>query len=192
MLLYSGVQRAPLAQLDRVSGYGPEGRGFESLKACQMKRSSTVRWGIFSFGIPIVGFEPKVAAHTPAPSAGRAFLTRPARIPQSVYVYAPCQAGGEDSPRRGEMSAQPTERGGKPRPYRTTQGRSPQIIWTRRRGRQTPFVSCEMQGAGGKSCARPGNVVKYKERNRFFIYHDGGLQKWRQDPMFPGSWSTAS
>ena len=26
---------APLAQLDRVSGYGPEGQGFESLTACQ-------------------------------------------------------------------------------------------------------------------------------------------------------------
>ena len=25
---------APLAQLDRASGYGPEGRGFESLMAC--------------------------------------------------------------------------------------------------------------------------------------------------------------
>ena len=24
---------APLAQLDRASGYGPEGRGFESLRA---------------------------------------------------------------------------------------------------------------------------------------------------------------
>ena len=28
-------QQAPLAQLDRASGYGPEGRGFESLTACQ-------------------------------------------------------------------------------------------------------------------------------------------------------------
>ena len=27
--------RAPLAQLDRASGYGPEGRGFESLRAYQ-------------------------------------------------------------------------------------------------------------------------------------------------------------
>ena len=26
---------APVAQLDRVSGYEPEGRGFESLLACQ-------------------------------------------------------------------------------------------------------------------------------------------------------------
>ena len=26
---------APLAQLDRASGYGPEGRGFESLRAYQ-------------------------------------------------------------------------------------------------------------------------------------------------------------
>lgn len=28
---------APVAQLDRVSGYEPEGRGFESLLACQQK-----------------------------------------------------------------------------------------------------------------------------------------------------------
>lgn len=31
-----GIKRyAPIAQLDRVSGYEPEGRGFESLLACQ-------------------------------------------------------------------------------------------------------------------------------------------------------------
>ena len=29
------LRHAPLAQLDRASGYGPEGRGFESLTACQ-------------------------------------------------------------------------------------------------------------------------------------------------------------
>ena len=28
-------RHAPLAQLDRASGYGPEGQGFESLTACQ-------------------------------------------------------------------------------------------------------------------------------------------------------------
>ena len=27
---------APLAQLDRASGYGPEGQGFESLTACHL------------------------------------------------------------------------------------------------------------------------------------------------------------
>ena len=32
------AQCAPLAQLDRASGYGPEGRGFESLTACQKAR----------------------------------------------------------------------------------------------------------------------------------------------------------
>ena len=31
----SGNGHAPLAQLDRASGYGPEGRGFESLTAYQ-------------------------------------------------------------------------------------------------------------------------------------------------------------
>ena len=32
---------ALLAQLDRVSGYGPEGQGFESLTARHEKRGST-------------------------------------------------------------------------------------------------------------------------------------------------------
>ena len=30
--LFGAKQYAPLAQLDRASGYGPEGRGFESLQ----------------------------------------------------------------------------------------------------------------------------------------------------------------
>ena len=30
---------APLAQLDRASGYGPEGRGFESLTACHSRKT---------------------------------------------------------------------------------------------------------------------------------------------------------
>ena len=34
-ILSNVVRHAPLAQLDRASGYGPEGRGFESLMACQ-------------------------------------------------------------------------------------------------------------------------------------------------------------
>ena len=37
------VRHAPLAQLDRASGYGPEGRGFESLRAYQ-KSSETERF----------------------------------------------------------------------------------------------------------------------------------------------------
>lgn len=32
------AQCAPLAQLDRASGYGPEGRGFESLTAYQERK----------------------------------------------------------------------------------------------------------------------------------------------------------
>ena len=32
--------RAPVAQLDRASGYGPEGREFESSSACQKKSCS--------------------------------------------------------------------------------------------------------------------------------------------------------
>ena len=34
VLLYLGTKNALLAQLDRASGYGPEGQGFESLTAC--------------------------------------------------------------------------------------------------------------------------------------------------------------
>ena len=37
MITKLSERRAPLAQLDRASGYGPEGRGFESLTAYQKK-----------------------------------------------------------------------------------------------------------------------------------------------------------
>ena len=39
---------APLAQLDRASGYGPEGQEFESLTACQ-KNTEFERVRCFSF-----------------------------------------------------------------------------------------------------------------------------------------------
>ena len=35
------LRHAPLAQLDRASGYGPEGRGFESLTAYQKSSKSS-------------------------------------------------------------------------------------------------------------------------------------------------------
>ena len=35
MITKLSERHAPLAQLDRASGYGPEGRGFESLTAYQ-------------------------------------------------------------------------------------------------------------------------------------------------------------
>ena len=35
------MRHAPLAQLDRASGYGPEGRGFESLTAYQKSSKSS-------------------------------------------------------------------------------------------------------------------------------------------------------
>ncbi len=48
---------ALLAQLDRVSGYGPEGQGFESLTARHEKRGST-RVGPFFFFVKLQkGFE---------------------------------------------------------------------------------------------------------------------------------------
>ena len=39
---------AALAQLDRVFGYEPKGRGFESLTPCQEK-PSRIRLGFFSY-----------------------------------------------------------------------------------------------------------------------------------------------
>ena len=40
---------APVAQLDRVTGFEPVGREFESLRACQMKKGS--QWLPFLFGM---------------------------------------------------------------------------------------------------------------------------------------------
>lgn len=40
MLVYISVKFAPVAQLDRVTGYEPVGRGFESLLAHQCNASS--------------------------------------------------------------------------------------------------------------------------------------------------------
>ena len=40
MITKLSMRHAPLAQLDRASGYGPEGRGFESLTACQKSSKS--------------------------------------------------------------------------------------------------------------------------------------------------------
>lgn len=40
------TKRAPLAQLDRVSDYGSEGWGFESLRACQILLAS-ISWLFF-------------------------------------------------------------------------------------------------------------------------------------------------
>ena len=48
MVLYSGSKHcyAPVAQLDRVFGYEPKGRGFESLPVCHEKR---VHFCVLSF-----------------------------------------------------------------------------------------------------------------------------------------------
>ncbi len=48
-----GSDSAPVAQLDRVSGYEPEGRAFESLRA----RHSDMKLGTFSKEVPIFIFE---------------------------------------------------------------------------------------------------------------------------------------
>ena len=42
-------RQAPLAQLDRASGYGPEGQGFESLTACQKQQLSSLMKAAVSF-----------------------------------------------------------------------------------------------------------------------------------------------
>ena len=52
MFKYEIVQRAtcvhaPLAQLDRVFGYEPKGRGFESLTACQKNTGTTIVVPVF-------------------------------------------------------------------------------------------------------------------------------------------------
>jgi hypothetical protein len=49
ILRHSKSAYAPLAQLDRASGYGPEGRGFESLTAYQIIRIPKWVSGLFLF-----------------------------------------------------------------------------------------------------------------------------------------------
>ena len=55
-ILSERSRNAPLAQLDRVSGYGPEGRGFESLKACQ---NTEITFGWSPYFHTQRGFEPE-------------------------------------------------------------------------------------------------------------------------------------
>ena len=50
------VRHAPLAQLDRASGYGPEGREFESLRAYQKRKDE--RLGAFAFSGTILPSQP--------------------------------------------------------------------------------------------------------------------------------------
>ena len=56
MITKLSERHAPLAQLDRASGYGPEGRGFESLTAYQVvlpkdaaPENTARKCGVFSF-----------------------------------------------------------------------------------------------------------------------------------------------
>ena len=59
MVLYSGSKNcyAPVAQLDRVFGYEPKGRGFESLPACHENRVHICVL-CFNFMFQGKGFEP--------------------------------------------------------------------------------------------------------------------------------------
>ena len=54
MILLVLLEYAPLAQLDRVTGYEPVGQGFESLTACQEKNPhlSTTNVGSFQLNPP--------------------------------------------------------------------------------------------------------------------------------------------
>ena len=54
----STIQDALVAQLDRVTGYEPVGRGFESLQARQKQISLHESAGIFVFGMKSRGLEP--------------------------------------------------------------------------------------------------------------------------------------
>ena len=49
MIIKLSERHAPLAQLDRASGYGPEGRGFESLTAYHPEIVVYQRFQGFSF-----------------------------------------------------------------------------------------------------------------------------------------------
>ena len=48
MITKLSMRHAPLAQLDRASGYGPEGRGFESLTACHPETVTLQRFRGFA------------------------------------------------------------------------------------------------------------------------------------------------
>ena len=49
MITKLSERHAPLAQLDRASGYGPEGRGFESLTAYQKCQTEGLGTFVFTF-----------------------------------------------------------------------------------------------------------------------------------------------
>ena len=55
MITKLSMRHAPLAQLDRASGYGPEGRGFESLTACHPETVAMQR--LRGFALPFLGGE---------------------------------------------------------------------------------------------------------------------------------------
>ena len=75
MLSYPSVKRsayAPVAQLDRVTGYEPVGQGFESLPAYQIKEE--IPQGISSFILHFVQDGTRkggTSAHTGAKIANR-------------------------------------------------------------------------------------------------------------------------
>ena len=89
--MFMCISHAPVAQLDRVSGYEPEGRGFESLPAYQKYQSSFYCSGIFIiFGL--YGFEPaRVFAFRKQP--GGLFLAKSGEPGTKM----PCISVGEPS-----------------------------------------------------------------------------------------------
>jgi hypothetical protein len=72
ILRHSKSAYAPLAQLDRASGYGPEGRGFESLTAYQIIRIPKWVSGLFLFSPESGLYVLRRVQLTPSPPRPRA------------------------------------------------------------------------------------------------------------------------
>lgn len=110
------VSHAPVAQLDRVSGYEPEGRGFESLPAYQKYQSSFYCSGIFII-FELLEFEPaRVFAFRKQP--GGLFLAKSGE----PCTEMPGISVGEPS----VCKAQPQQT---PNSFRCTKQRIPETIY---------------------------------------------------------------
>ena len=102
VLLYLGIKNALLAQLDRASGYGPEGQGFESLTACQ-KRAIPFGMALFWHAVRDSNHNrtPRWGVRRPVRTSGRHlnFFSRPPRAKrnasESLTACVPPEAGQE-------------------------------------------------------------------------------------------------
>ena len=88
------IRHAPIAQLDRVFGYEPKGRGFESLLACQPSTSALKKLDyksgfIFLFSFILKTLFCLMLKKSPFPQRGEGdyFVTRPGQSnPQGLGV----------------------------------------------------------------------------------------------------------